>query len=377
MMNLIAKPNIGYFIDEDLPMANVISYIVNQDATYLSPYANMIVFKAGSKKKDEMSSLSYQVCQSKQLKIPFTDIRLKIPFIDHHFEHTLKQAKLDLVHIHSTGPMGRLGVLYGQKHGIPVIATRYVSSAKPRMLDILNLCDEVWVSNPYAKELSQKEGLKHDPIVMRYATDLNDVFHREKETVLKQKYQIKPDEKILLYVSQSDENQNLHFILESMYRLRIKGFKFKLLMIGQGFDESHIQTDLKKFGLKDRVVIVPEVIDGVERSVHYHLSDLLINLKSGDQLTMAHIEASSQKIPTLALSNSFLSSEITDHRNGYLVEEDSNRVADKIMSIFKNYKLYLKVKEQCFKDLYRSWGDRGHHLYMRYLEKMRQQKKES
>ncbi len=99
----------------------------------------------------------------------YKDYRLPVPGYK-HFERELRRFHPDLLHINSPCPLGHAAVHYGQKFGIPVVATyhtHFPSYAKYYRIDALeaaswmyfrklyNGCDRVYVpSRPVMEELS-------------------------------------------------------------------------------------------------------------------------------------------------------------------------------------------------------------------------------
>jgi glycosyltransferase involved in cell wall biosynthesis len=389
-MNIIQKPTIGLFVDAFYPMIDGVVVVVDQYARYLQSYANVIVFAPKSTDKTYVDNFPYTVYRSRQIKIPFTEYSLSLPMIDHHFQQALKHANLDLVHIHSPFSIGKMGIMYCKKKNIPVIGTLHsqyhldfyertrselISKlALQKLISILNQCDELWTVNNYIKVLFEKEGIQKNICVIPNATELNYVQLPSKEMELKKQYNIRPDEKILLYVGRLDELKNLGFLLESLYRLRIKGFKFRMIFVGSGFYEEKMKTLIKKYGLQDHIHFTGRITNRQELSLHYKIADLFLFPSIYDSSSLVQIKAASQKTPTLFLKDTATSSTVTHNVNGYVSEHDSMRYAEMIIAIFKDYKTYLRVKEQCYKDLYLTWFDVTKIVYTRYQSHINHEK---
>jgi glycosyltransferase involved in cell wall biosynthesis len=111
--------------------------------------------------------------------------------------------------------------------------------------------------------------------------------------------------------------------------------------------------------------------------MHYKIADLFLFPSIYDSSSLVQIEAASQKTPTLFLRDTATSSTVTENVNGFFSEHDPLQYAEKIMEIFKNQKLYLKVKEQCFRDLYVTWSDVTEEVFQRYLSLIEQKRTSS
>jgi glycosyltransferase involved in cell wall biosynthesis len=249
--------------------------------------------------------------------------------------------------------------------------------ALKEMIRTFNQCDELWAVNQRIAEIYSDDGTYSMPRVQHNATDMIPFKDDVKENALKKQYNIKNDERILLYVGRLDLVKNLDFMLESLYRLRLKGFKFRMIFVGSGPYEKEMQSLVKKYGLTDKTIFAGRITDRIELSMHYKIADLFLFPSIYDSSSLVQIEAASQKTPTLFLRDTATSSTVTENVNGFFSEHDPLQYAEKIMEIFKNQKLYLKVKEQCFRDLYVTWSDVTEEVFQRYLSLIEQKRTSS
>jgi 1,2-diacylglycerol 3-alpha-glucosyltransferase len=210
------KINIGLFIDVFYPMVDGVVVVVDQYAKLLSEIANVYVFAPKSRDKTYQDQKVYPIYRSKQIKIPFTDYDLSLPFIDIKFKNALKHAKLDIVHIHSPFTLGQTGIKYAKKHNIPVIASLhsqyqmdFMERTKSKVLadlaikeimHVFNQCDELWAVNQKVAEIYTTYGAEKNPKVQHNATDMVLFNNLNELDQLKKSYKIKPEEKVFLYV---------------------------------------------------------------------------------------------------------------------------------------------------------------------------------
>ena len=68
-------------------------------------------------------------------------------------------------------------------------------------------------------------------------------------------------------------------------------------------------------------------------------------------------EAAAFKTPTVFLDGTFAASAATDGYNGYVVNEDSEQFANKIIEIFDDEENYNQVCINAEKTLYLTWDD--------------------
>lgn len=393
MNELMNKPTIGLFIDAFFPMVDGVIVVVDQYAKHLQHVANVVVFAPQASDKNYREDRPYPVYRSKQVKILFTDYNLPLPWIDRSFKRILKDIHLDLVHIHSPFSMGQMGIRYAKKHHVPVIGTLHsqykldfyertkskiiTEIALKEMIHTFNQCDELWAVNQRIADIYSHDGTRIMPRVQRNATDMTPIKDDIKENALKKQCDIKHDEKILLYVGRLDVVKNLDFMLEALYRLRLKGFKFKMIFVGSGPYEKDMQAAIKKYGLQDKVIFAGRITDRIALALYYKIADLFLFPSIYDSSSLVQIEAASQKTPTLFLKDTATSSTVTENVNGFFSDHDPLSFAEKIIDIFKNQKLYAKVKEQCFRDLYVTWNQITEEVFQRYLTLIEQKRTSS
>jgi 1,2-diacylglycerol 3-alpha-glucosyltransferase len=384
------KINIGLFIDVFYPMVDGVVVVVDQYAKLLSEIANVYVFAPKSRDKTYQDQKVYPIYRSKQIKIPFTDYDLSLPFIDIKFKNALKHAKLDIVHIHSPFTLGQTGIKYAKKHNIPVIASLhsqyqmdFMERTKSKVLadlaikeimHVFNQCDELWAVNQKVAEIYTAYGAEKNPKVQHNATDMVLFNNLNELDQLKKSYKIKPEEKVFLYVGRLDAVKNLEFMIDALYKLRLQGFKFKMIFVGSGPFEEDMRKHIKKRGLTSYVIFTGKIMDRIQLSMHYRIADLFLFPSLYDSSSLVQIEASSQKTPTLFLYGAATSSTVTENVNGFFSEHDPDAYATKIIDIFKNTRLYSKVKEQCYKDLYKTWHQVTEEAYKNYLRIIEEKK---
>ena len=382
------KLKIGLFIDTFYPMIDGVVTVVDNYAKRLSKYADVTVFAPSTQKKPfDDSVFSYKVVRCKSAKIPFFDYTIPKPKSDKKFMTELKNAKLDIVHIHSPFFLGKVGVAYAKEHNIPVIGTmhsqyrldfeRYVK-IKPlanmllkKILKVYDDCDETWTVNQAMANLYYYDyHTKRLPKVMHNATDMLPVENAELcKKKIKEIYGIKDDEKILLFIGRINIIKNLLFLVDSLKVLKEKyGFKFKMLFVGSGNDEKIVSEKIEKDGLKDYCVLCGRREKKEELAEFYASADLFLFPSLYDASSIVQIEAASQGTPALFIEGAATASTVISDVNGYTSENDVGKFAEKIVQIFSDEAHYREVSDNARKDLYISWDDNVERVFKLYKE---------
>lgn len=383
------KIKIGLFIDTFFPMVDGVTMVVDNYAKRLTEIADVTVFAPELKDSSfDDTSLNYKVVRCKSLNVPFLDYSLPMPKSDKRFMEILNSSKLDIVHIHSPFTIGKVGVEYAKKNKIPCIATMHSQFKRDfqkvvkydfvatKMVDtiikVFNQCDECWaVNSEIARIFHEDYKYKTLPKVMNNATEMIPVKNKKKaREFINDKYKIKEDERVFLFVGRINTLKNILFIVDSLHFLKKKNkkIKFKMLFVGSGQDENKLDEKIKSLNLEKEVLMCGRINDREELASLYERADLFLFPSVYDASSIVQIEAASQKTPTVFLRGTATASTVKDNVNGFLSEYSIESYATKIEEVLTDDKLYNKVKNNSFKDLYKNWDDLVKEVYEKYLE---------
>ena len=382
------KITIGLFIDTFFPMIDGVIQVVDNYAKRLSKYANVIVFTTetpGIKYDD--SKFNYKVVRCKALKLPILDYSLPTPKLDRKFKEELKNTKLDIVHIHSTFPIAKMGIKYAKKNNIPLIGTMHSQYKKDFLRAVkiealanfltgitikrYNKCDECWaVNNEVGRIFYNDYHYKTLPRTMNNATDMKKVEDIEKaKDTINEKHGILPDEKVFLFIGRINKLKNVFLIANSLKILKEKAnFKFKMLFVGQGQDEEKLREIIKENKMENEIIMCGRVEDRDLLAAYYARADLFLFPSLYDASSLVQIEAASQKTPTLFLEGAATADTIKENINGYISKNGEEEYANKIIEIMNNEELYKSICENAYKDVYVNWDDKVKEVYDLYLK---------
>ena len=368
----MGRINIGFFIDTYYPMIDGVITVVDNYARCLSKYANVTVFAPLIDKNYDDSKLPYKVVRCKSVKLGFVDYSLPEPKLDREFLKELNNSNLDIVHIHSPFTIGKIGINYAKKHNIPVIATMHSQYKQDSMgtkiiIDVFNKCDECWaVNSGIAKLYYEEYKYKIMPEVTTNATDfkrVEDVDKAKKE--INDIHNIGDNYKVFLFVGRINKLKNVFFIVDALKE--IKNIKYKMIFVGNGQDEEELKKYIRNNKLEDNIIFTGKITDKELLAKYYARADLFLFPSLYDASSIVQIEAASQSLPVLFLENAKTSSDIKDNINGFLSKDDPKEYAKRIEEIMSDTKLYNKVSENAYKDLYVTWEDVTKKAYERYI----------
>ena len=390
------KITIGLFNDSFFPGSDGVIYVVDNYARRLAEFANVVVFVPSyGKNAFDDSKLPYKVVRCNSVKMHIIDYMLPLPKLDMKFMKEVNKYKLDIVHIHSPFPVGVIGINYAKKHNVPVLATMHSQFKRDflkfthneMMANVLNSriikefdkCDKcVAVNKEVARIYYEDYHCKEMPGVINNATDLTPVPNvKEAHDMINKKHNIDPNDKVFLFVGRINTLKNILFTADALKRVKELNpdLHFKMLFVGSGSEEHLLIDRIKENGLEDDVILCGKVTNRYILSCYFSRADLFLFPSIYDASSLVQIEAASQKTPTIFLKGTATAATVTENVNGFMTENDVDAYANKIIEVMEDKKLYKKVSENAYKDLYRTWDDIVNEVFKLYLDLIDKNKK--
>ena len=173
--------------------------------------------------------------------------------------------------------------------------------------------------------------------------------------------------------------KNILFIVDSLNIVKKKDpkLKFKMLFVGSGSDEEKLKQRIIDLGLEKEVILCGKVTNREELKYYYARADLFLFPSVYDASSIVQIEAASQSTPCLFLKDTITASTVTNNVNGFLADYTKEDYAQRIIEIMKDKKLYKKVSQNAYLDLYKNWDDCVDNIYKMYLEYIKNYKKKA
>lgn len=378
------KIKIGLFIDNYFPSIDGVIMVVDNYAKRLSKYAEVVVVAPSYGKKDQDMNFPYKIIRVKSIKIPTTKYTYALPKSELDLFKRLVNENFDIIHVHSPFSIGKLGVSIAKTLNIPVIGTmhtqmkyEFMKYTKSKLItDQLTLltmkvydqCDECWAVNNRVGEIFCEYGYKGKYKVQENGTDMELLTDEEKSNEYVNKlYDIESDQTVLLFVGRLTVEKNILFIAEVLKEIKNKKYDFKMLFVGNGPDEKKLREKIKELELEDNVILCGQVKDRELLKKIYLRSKLFVFPSLFDANSLVQIEAASQKTPTIFLEGSATSSTIKPEINGFIAKNNVKKFAEKLIDILNNKEKYDKVKENAYKQVYKSWDNIVKDVYKKYL----------
>lgn len=309
-----------------------------------------------------------------------------MPGFDGKMKRYIKSKNFDIMHFHSPFMLGRFAAKFGKKQGIPTIFTFHTKFrdeiqrntkvklfqkiAMGYVMKTINLADHVIAVSDGAAETLREYGYKKEIKVIRNGTDLTypdnaaELINKVNEV-----YGLEKEHNVFLSVGRIVENKQIDLVLEALKIVKERGGEFKFLIVGAGPYEETLKQNVSRLGLNEHVIFTGRILDRQFLTAHYLRSDLFMFPSTFDTASLAPLEAAALKLPTLMTRGCATAETIADNRNGLLEEQDAQKWADKIMYVMQNKDQLAILRENAYKEVYRSWDDVIKEVYA-YYEKV-------
>lgn len=371
----------SYFPCIDGPI-NVVTYYSEQ----LDKLAEckLIVPKA-KKRQKYVDQRPFEVIRCDSTAAP-EGYRLGHPASDRKLKRRVKQEQFDIFHTHSPFSMGSFAIKMGEKYHVPVVATlhtkyyedfsRVLHGFKPlcnfmlrRIMRVYNAADSVWTVNNASCQVLRDYGYKGEIVVMRNGTDLK--YPENADGLISRVnalHGLEGQKNVLIFVGRIAMYKNLALMANALRILKEKNLDFKMLIVGNGFDEGKFKAMIEKLNLSDRVIFVGSVRDRALLQGYYLRSDLFLFPSTFDTSSLVPIEAAAHKLPTLLIRDSCTAENITDGENGFLADETAEAYAEKILNIVSDPERLSAVGEEAHRSVYRTWETVAQEVLAKYEE---------
>lgn len=340
VMNIISDTNIGG------AGKCIITYCNNYNK---EKYEIIVVMPKDSLLKKEIEKTDVKIIEIDGLK----DKSLDIPVIG-KIKEIIKKENPDIVHTHAS-LSARIAAKKCKKK---IVYTRHCDFPpskiyKYKIIKFLNgkfneyFSHKIIATSEMAKENLVKQGISDRKIT----TVLNGVNRLEKITdgekiILKKKYNIIEDEKVVGYLARLEELKGHKFLFEAAKIIKEKtDYKLKYLVMGVGGYEDELKKYACELDLKNEIVFTGFISD-----VQSMLSivDIQVNASYLSETTnLALLEGMSLGIPAVASIVGGTPNVITTGENGILVEKaNAEAMANAIIDLLQDEQKFNEMKEK-------------------------------
>ena len=380
---------VGIFMDSFYPAIDGVVLVIDNLAKELSKFCDVTVVVPYTETIKDDKKRDYSVIRIRSIKIPTTEYRLgEYKFTSSRAYQKLLRKHFDIIHIHSPFTVGYLGLRIAKEMNIPCVATMHtrfdyefrkvldnqmiINYVIDHIASIYNKCDATIAINNKMIKVFKDFGYKGKPTVIYNGTDLKPLENKEENIrIAKEKYGIKKDEAVFLFVGRITEIKNIFFILEALRILKKENYKFKMLYVGTGPDEEKLKERIEDYQMENEVIMTGRIEDRNLLSSIYAMADLFLFPSLFDASSLVQIEAAVNETPGLFIEGSVTSDTVINDVSGFTSKDSTHAYAKRIKEIMNDKKLLNKVSKNAKEMLGKSWDSIAKETYKFYLNQIK------
>lgn len=155
------------------------------------------------------------------------------------------------------------------------------------------------------------------------SVDIEKYKKYEKNRKLLNEYSILETDTIFIFVGRLVPIKNVMFLVESFKLALDKNKNIKLIIIGEGQEETKIKTFVRENNLGEKIILSGAKYDN-ELLNHYNIADVFCITSTYENFSNSVLEAMSFELPVIATSVGYLSKMVINNVNGFLIESNDN-----------------------------------------------------
>lgn len=237
------------------------------------------------------------------------------------------------------------------------------------MISNIEACDDVWVVSKGAGENLRSLGFEGEYRVMNNGVDFPKGRGDEKLVKeLSTEYSLSEGIPVFLFVGRIMKYKGLPIIVDAMKLLSDRNIDYRMVFVGGGADAEEMQTRVKEYGIGDKVIFTGPEHDREKLRAWNTRADLFLFPSVYDTNGIVVREAAACGLASVLVKGSCAAEGITHDRNGYLIEENAQSMADLLEKLCKDLSHLHDVGQHAMDEIYISWEDSVKVAHDRYEE---------
>ena len=294
----------------------------------------------------------------------------------------IDEYDLDILHMHYAVPHAVCGILGRQMakkkdvkimttlHGTDITVLGYDHTLRNGIKFGIEQSDLVTsVSNALAQQTYDIVQPDKD-IVTIYNFVRETEFETKHDDSLKSYYNIQPDEKVLIHVSNFRKVKRIDTIIDTFAKVRAEQ-PAKLLLLGDGPELMDMKAKAHEMNLQDDILFLGKQ-DWV--SEFYQMADLVLLLSEKESFGLTLLEAMKTGVVPIGSNAGGIKEVIKHGETGYIVDVgDSDAASRYALKLLNNPELYQHLQHSMLADIEQRFGselitDQYEHYYQQLIE---------
>lgn len=337
--------NIGLFTETYYPEINGVAnsvYMLKHELEYRGH--NVYVFTTTTPNAPEYE---YNVFRVPSVPFIFINERRVGLFYQPSLAGVIRKLNLDIIHTHTEFSLGVFGRIMARELRLPIVHTYHTiyedythylthfklldrrAKAFARIYSKLccNSAERVIVPTEKTRQLLMRYKVHKGISVIPTGIDLRKFeksnYSSDMIKSLKEKYNILPNEKVIIYVGRVSQEKNLEELVNAMPAYMSSRKDLKFVIVGSGPALDGLKDLVRRFGLLERFVFTgAQPWDNI--GMYYRLGDVFVSASRSETQGLTYIEAMASGLPVVAKEDRCLEGILKPGKNGYaFIDEKS------------------------------------------------------
>ncbi len=374
------KANVGLFCEVFPPVMDGVSVCMENYAYWLQKKVGGVAVVTPHVPKADYSVHDYKVFDYLSIPVPKRHPYVTgIAEFDPTYLAKIATTRFKIVHAHSPFSAGTAALRIARMQKIPLVATFHskyrddfakvlpklvVDMVIDSVVDFFERADLVWVPQESVIDVIREYGYKGHVEVMDNGSDLVADYPEKYFVEARQRLGIAPEEFVLLFVGQHVWQKNPQLTIEALSRL--EDVPFRMFFVGTGYAAEEMKAMVSEKGLDGKVTFVGSVTDRTKIVDYYAASDLFVFPSLYDNAPLVVREAAALHTPSIMAAGSTAATILQDGENGFLVENDPDKLAQLLRELIHDPERVHRVGVQASRTIVRSWEDCVEEVIDRY-----------
>ena len=377
---VLERANVGLFCDVFPPVMDGVSVCMENYAHWMQKKVGGVCVITPNVPDAGYGKLDYKVYDYFSVPVPKRPPYVTgIAEIDPLWLAKIATTRFKIVHAHCPFATGQAARRIARLQGIPLVATFHskyrddfarvlpklaVDIAIDAIVDYYERADLVWVPQESTVEVLREYGYKGHVEVMDNGSDLVADYPEKFFVEARRRLGIAPEEFVMLFVGQHIWEKNPRLVIEALSR--IEDVPFRMFFVGVGYAADEMKALVSEKGLDGKVTFVGSITDRQKLTDYYAASDLFLFPSLYDNAPLVVREAAALNTPAVMAEGATAATILTDGENGFLTENDPDKMAALLRSLIHDPERVHRVGVQASRTIVRSWEDCVEEVLDRY-----------
>ncbi len=288
---------------------------------------------------------------------------IPVPFAS-KMKEIVKELKLDIIHSHQPYSLGSEALKFSKELKIPLIFTYHIkykdyshyiplvpnSISKKYIRKVTvsysNKCDTIIAPSTAIKKLLESRGITVPVKIIPSGINIDNFANvTGQRDSIREKYNIKADDIMLITACRLTKEKNLEFLIKSFAKIAQKEKNIKFMIVGDGAVKKDLEDMSEELGIKE-MMIFTGLVDRTEIVSLYQSSDIFVFASHTETQGLVAVEAMAAGSPVVAVRASGIEDIVQDGEDGFLTSNSEDEFAEKVLQIAGNEELRKKMAEK-------------------------------